>query len=53
MARQEPAAHSAHAAADVEEDPPSDHVPTGHAYAGAPAVPGQKAPAEHAVRVNR
>jgi len=41
VARQEPAAHAAHAADDVEEEPPADHVPTGHAYTGDPAVPGQ------------
>ena len=49
--RQEPVVHRAHAAFDVDDEPPADHVPTGHSYAGAPAEPGQKLPAKQAVHV--
>jgi len=47
-ARQLPAEHDEHCVTEESDDPPADHVPDGHAYAGEPAVPGQYEPAAHA-----
>lgn len=39
VARQLPAAHAVHDVEAVKELPPADHVPMGHGYCDADAVP--------------